>query len=501
MILMINRAKNQLSLLLKSDLNKSIFSGYALFFLNNVVALFLTPYMLKFVSKQEYGLYILCVDFLAWVGFLEFGTSKVVESKAGHLIAIGNYKGLNRMFNTSFYFQLLAGGLIIPIFYFSVKLGIGSNQIEHTNFIVLLFSLSAGLSIIKNLFSSLIFASKKVYLDNSIQFFINILNYALVLSLTPFIGGLGLAFISLFIVILTLFRLKYRTTKLYPSITTSFKYFNRDELKALFSNGVFFSIGSIATVLISKIDSFVLGKFMGLEMVTSYYITIKLFILVQKLIQILYNNYRPYISSFYGKGDFRGIKLFYNTTSWFLYGLSTILISITIYLNKFFVSFWVGKDYLMNEQFTILFGLFILLDLFTLPGRSILVSSLFKIRNHSYARIIEGLTRVSLVLLFINIMQQDVLPLSSVISGFLFGNIFFFYQVNLYFKEKGIEKPFPFLYFGLFYFMIVLILLYFKLNFFIPILLLAFGIVMMIYSSKNEIENLQFLKEKFIQKV
>ena len=70
----------------KSDLGKSISSGYLLFFINNIVALFLTPYMLQFISKEEYGLYILCVDFLAWVSFLEFGTNKVVESKAGHLI-------------------------------------------------------------------------------------------------------------------------------------------------------------------------------------------------------------------------------------------------------------------------------------------------------------------------------------------------------------------------------------------------------------------------------
>lgn len=487
--------KFNLSKLLKSDLNKSIFSGYALFFLNNVVALFLTPYMLNFVTKQEYGLYIICVDFLAWFGFLEFGTSKVVESKTGHLISKDNKSGLNAMFNSAYYFQIGIGLLIIPLFYFSVKFGIGNNQIEHTNLIIFLFAVSAGLSVMKNLFSALIIASKKVYLDNSIQFFINILNYALVLSLTPFIGALGLAIISLFIVLLTLLRSGYRISKLYPYLSTSLKYFKTNELKSLFSNGFFFSVGSIATVLISKIDSFVLGKYMGLEMVTSFYITIKLFILVQKLIQILYNNYRPYISSYYGNEDFVGIKLFYNTTSWFLFGISTILIAITIYGNQYFVTFWVGQDYLMNMQFSILFGLFILLDLYTLPGRSILVSSLFRIRNHSFARILEGLVRISIVFLFITTLQQDVLPLSSVISVFLFGNVFFFYQVNAYFKKKLGEMPFPFIYIALINITMVLLLLFFNLNFYVPILLSIIGVAILIYSFRNEVENLKLLKE------
>jgi O-antigen/teichoic acid export membrane protein len=495
---MVNRIKNIFYNLLKSDLNKSIFSGYALFFMNNVVALFLTPYMLKFVTKQEYGLYILCVDFLAWVGFLEFGTSKVVESKAGHLIAKDNQLGLIAMFNSSYYFQLFIGLLIIPIFYFSVKLGIGESQIEHTNLIILLFSVSAGFSVMKNLFSALIIASKKVYLDNSIQFFINVLNYILVLSLTPFIGGLGLALISLFIIILTLIRSRFRILQLYPYLSTSIKFFDSNELKSLFSNGIYFSLGSIATVLISKIDSFVLGKYMGLEMVTSYYISIKLFILAQKFIQILYNNYRPYISNYYGKGDFQGIRLFYNTTSWFLYSISTVLIAITIYINQIFVTFWVGKEYLMNIQFSILFGLFILLDLYTLPSRVVLVSSLFKIRSQSFLKILEGLVRISIVFLLIDIIEQDVLPFSSLLSGFIFGNLFFFHQIKLYFKENGGEKPFPFIFISMINLGIVLVLLLLKLNPYIPFLLLIIGSIMLIYSFKLELENLKLLRKKFI---
>lgn len=489
------RIKEQFYKLLKSDLNKSIFSGYALFFLNNVVALFLTPYMLKFVTKQEYGLYILCVDFLAWVSFLEFGTSKVIESKAGHLIAKNNKSGLNSTYNSSFYFQLGIGLLIIPIFYFSVKLGIGSNHIEHTNLIILLFSFSAGLSVIKNLFSALIIASKKVYLDNSIQIFINILNYALVLSLTPFIGGTGLAIISLIIALLTLARSYYRVSKLYPYLSTSLKYFNINELKSIFSNGFYFSLGSIATVLISKIDTFVLGKYMGLEMITSFYISIKLFFLVQKFIQIFYNNYRPYISSCYGKEDFQGIRLFYNTTSWFLYGVSTVIIAIAIYINKIFVSAWVGKDYLMNEQFTILFGVYILLDLYTLPGRSILVSSLFKIRNQSFARLAEGFTRIAIVFVLIKLIKQNALPLSSVISGFVFGNLFFYYQINLYFKIKGLDKAFPFIYISMIIVALVSVLLFLNLSYYIPAILFIVGFFMLFYSFKYELENFKLFKK------
>lgn len=490
--------KNTINKFLKSDLNKSIFSGYALFFLNNIVALFLTPYMLRYVSKQEYGLYIICVDFLAWVSFLEFGTSKVVESKTGHLIAKDDSLGINKMFNTSFYFQLFIGVLIIPIFYFSVKLGINNNKIQHLNLIILIFSVSAGLSIFKNLFSALIIASKKIYLDNSIQFFINILNYVLVLALTPFIGGLGLALISLFIVVLILIRSRYRIKKLYPFLSNSFRYFDKHELNSIFSNGIYFSIGSIATVLVSKIDSFVLGKYIGLEMVTSYYITIKLFVLTQKLIQILYSNYRPYLSIFFGKENFEGMRMFYNTTSWFLYGIATLFIGITMYINQYFVILWVGKDYLMNSQFSILFGLYILLDLYTLPSRSILISSLFRIQNHSIARILEGVSRIVLIFMMLGNLKENIIPLSSVISVIIFGNIFFYYQTNIYFKEKMQKLPSKFVYIALVIFGLLLFLLYIQLSTFIPFILMVISVFILLYCVKYELSNFKLLKSQLV---
>lgn len=478
-----------------SDLGKSISSGYLLFFLNNVVALFLTPYMLKFISKEEYALYVLCVDFLAWFSFLEFGISKVAESRTGHLVSKSDKLGINKMFSTSLIFQIFIAIIIVPIFYFAMKFGMQLNNIPNLNIIILLFSFSAGLSVIRNLFSSLIIASGKIYLDNSIQFFINILNYILVLTLAPILGGLGLALISLFILILMLIRSQSRLKFLYPYLNLSSKMFDKKELRYILSNGLYFSIGSIATVLVSKIDSFVIGKYMELELVTSYFITIKLFFLVQKFIQILYSNYRPYISQFYGNANFEAIKIFYNTSSWFLYGLSTFLIGIAIFVNASFINFWVGKEYYFGEKFSILFGCYILFDLYTLPSRNILISSLFKIRSHSLARVLEGLFRLLFISLCIVDFQENLLPLSSLISGFLFGNYFFYVQVNKYFNQNGNIYPDKFIYFVVFNFISILFFLNFDLDFCIPYLFIIQSFFILVYTFKFQLPNLLILKE------
>jgi O-antigen/teichoic acid export membrane protein len=492
---MISKIKNRLSKLFKTDISKSIFSGYALFFINNIIALFLTPYMLQYVSKEEYGLYILCVDFLAWVSFLEFGTSKVIESKAGHMIAQEKKHDMNVMFNSSFYFQLLVGILVAPIFYTAVKFGIKETGVPNMELIIILFAISAGGTAFVKIFRSYIIASRKIYLDNSIQLFINILNYTLVLLLTPILGGLGLAIINVVVVTLILIRSNFRLKQLFPFIKNTRSLFDKKVLMSLFNDGVFFSLASIATVLITKIDSFVIGRNIGLEVVGYYYITIKLFVLVQKLIQILYNNYRPFISIFFGKGEYENIKFFYKTSSIVLVAVASFAISSAMLINKYFVTFWVGEEFLLNNNFIVLFGMFILLDLCTLPSRIVLVSSLYKIRNISIARVVEGFTRLGIVLVFFQKIELDILPLSSVIVTFLFGTLFFHFQIKQYFKNYKLELNNIITYASLLLVTVCLTMYTLNSSAYFPLVLLVLSILFLSYAIFFQFNNFKKIKQ------
>lgn len=430
---------NKVNKILKNDLGKSISSSYLLFFLNNIVALFLTPYILKFISKEEYGLYILCIDFLAWVSFLEFGTNKVVESKAGHLIAKGELEKLNISFNTSLFFQILISIVIFPLFFSLIYFGVDKPNIPHLTLIIIVFSISASLSVFKSLFSAIIIASKKIHLDNRIQLVTNVLNYLLILLLVPFIGVLGMAAITLLTALIMLYRSNYRIKKLFPEIHISFKNFRKEELKSLFSLGLYFSLGSIATLLLTKIDSFVIGREFGLETVASFYITIKLYMLLQKVFQIFLNNFRPHISQLFGKNDFRAIYEIYKVMFSFTFGFAVIIIALFTLLNEWFVNLWVGKEFYISDEFSFIFGLCILVDLLTIPSRIVLVSSLFEIKKQSYLRALEALGRMLFLVLFISKLNLIALPYSLLFSSFTFGLLFFGFQMYKYFKNNNIQ--------------------------------------------------------------
>lgn len=481
-----------------SDIGKAIGSGYFLFFLNNIVALFLTPYILRFVSKQEYGLYVLCVDFLSWMMFLEFGSSKVIESKAAHLLAANDEAGILRAFNSALFFQFFIAILIIPVFYILVTTGLSSNSIPNFQIIIILFSFSASLSVVRSIFSSMLIASRKIHIDNKIQVFINVLNYTLILLLIPYVGVWGLAAISLLVACLILIRSYKRVMYLFPYLYISSKNFSKAELKTLLSQGMYFSIASIATLLITKFDSFFLGKTYGLETVTKFYISIKIIAISEKLFSTLINNLRPYISNFYGQNKFHKIYSFYELSVPLILIFSFIIFPFLMLINEHFLKLWVGRDFFIGNNFIILFGLYTILNILALPARIILTSTLYKLKIHSLLRVLEGAVRLSIILLFIKHVQIIILPLSSLISSLLFGFISLHLVIKSFFISHAIVTENKYLYF-LLATLLLLVLNQALFNLaFTPFILLFFGLLLMIhfyiYNRKKVLHFLHLLK-------
>ncbi|MDC3306105.1 hypothetical protein OAV36_04185 [Flavobacteriales bacterium] len=480
----------------KSDLSKSISSGYLLFFINNIVALFLTPYMLQFISKEEYGLYILCVDFLAWVSFMEFGTNKVVESKAGHLIANKDDDGLNKTFNASFFFQIIVAAFILPFFYFLLNSGIKENQIQHVEIIIILFSVSAALSVFKNLYSALIISSKKVHLDNKIKLFNNILNYALILFLVPYIGVAGLAVINVLTVILLIVRSKYRVDSLFPKIQVKPAFFEKEELKSLFSMGMYFSLGSIATLLLMKIDSYIISIDFGFEQVAFFYITIKIFLLTQKIFQMFLNNLRPYVAQLYGGNEYDKIHSLYCIITPISFALLAFSISVGMLINKLFVSIWVGDSFFLSTEFSVLFGFWILLETHTLTARLILIPSLYKIKSLAIMRLIEAGVRISFIMIFIKLLGINSLPISSIIACLFLGVIFFSFQMKKYFFDHEVNFSSNFVFFPIILSIIIIALYFINSIYLFPYILLICSIfigIATVIKSWKEFKTLKFL--------
>ncbi len=437
--------------LFKKNIFKSISTGYLVFIATNIIALILTPYILKYVSKEEFGLYVLCIDLFTWIGFLQFGTAKVL----GPLIAIENAKKNKKriitLFNTSFLFQLLMAIIIIPLFYYVAEYSTSNSVISNVNekILFLLFATASAIEVLKQQLSEMLIAAKQMYIDNLLNLTFTILRFILILLLIPHFGIITVFAIYLLIAILNFIRAFYRVKKIYPFLKIKFIFFDFNEIKNLLTDGIYFSLGSLATILILKFDNFFLSKELGLEFVSKLYISIRLILIGQKIIEILFNNFRPYIAGFHGNEDADKIKKFFHLGSKLNFIMTILGVSFILLINKHFVSWWVGDSYYLGDDIVILYAMFYLTYIISQPVRIIMVSTLTKIKNASISRFIEGIIRIIIIYSLFTYTGLKILPISSFVLTAIFQFLYITFLVskaNKWNTKKEILRGITFLF-------------------------------------------------------
>lgn len=321
--------------------------------------------------------------------------------------------------------------IIIPLFYFFADYSTNNDILQlNKSVIFILFAVASGIQVLKQQLSEMLIAAKQMYVDNILNLIFTIFRFILILLLIPHFGILTIFSVYLLIAILNFIIAYIRVKKVYPFLKIKLSLFDIETFKKLLSNGLYFSLGSIATILILKFDNFFLSKELSLEFVSKLYISIRLVIIGQKIIEILFNNFRPYIASFHGKKEYDKITIFFNIGSKLNFIMSILGFSLILLMNKYFVYWWVGKDFYLGDNIVILYVIFYLTYTLSQPIRIIMVSTLTKIKNISIVRFIEGFIRVIIIYIFYDRFGIKILPISSFVLTAMFQYIYLTYLVS-----------------------------------------------------------------------
>jgi len=89
-----------------------LLSGYTVFILTTLGSIFLIPYVLRYLTENEYGAYTLLLELFGWLIVTDLGVVSVFNSKGAHFNGRLNDKELTSWFNTVFFSQLISA--LIP---------------------------------------------------------------------------------------------------------------------------------------------------------------------------------------------------------------------------------------------------------------------------------------------------------------------------------------------------------------------------------------------------
>jgi O-antigen/teichoic acid export membrane protein len=435
----------KVSSLFSNSFFKGVSSGYLLMLVNNLMSLWLIPYSLKFLSREEFSLYYIATDLMLWLGIVNLGTSSVFVTRVAQVLggASDTKKEVLALVNTAFFVQCffaliifilgISASFFLPLFFETSQY---TSDFQNTFFIL---SFSVGIALIGQVFTGLLVASKQIHVDNLIQIVLIIPRIGLTILLLHLgFGIIALAFVNLFVSVLGVAIPYIRVRRRLPHLTINLHFFERKRLKDFLGNGVWFSMGGIAGILILNMDRMVIGNFVGLALVSGFIITQKLYDIANKVVSQVVNVSRPYLASLFGRKDMKTLLSTYSALQALTILVSSFFATIIFLINKQFISLWVGESFFAGDDVNLFMALNFCLQAAVLPNRVLLASTFYKIRFHASIRFIEGAVNLSLSILLAQYMGMAGVVLASVITTVIFSNLMLGVLIHGFFRLNNV---------------------------------------------------------------
>lgn len=394
-----------------------LITGYAATLVTIAVSLWLTPFTLRFLDREEYAIFALTGDILMWLNLLDLGITAGLNVQAAQLTGRPDQDRLNRLASTAFFTQLAVVGMVIvagtgitlafPLF-FHVRPELQTQAMQ----VVALMVFGSVMGMGTQTFSALLVAHQQIHIDNLIRLGLIAIRTALtVLLLLAGWKLLSLAVASVaatgFIAILAVWR-AFRTV---PSLTIRRRLASWDVLRSMGSLGIWFSLGGLAGIVIQSLDRLVAARLISLESVTTLSLTGRVYALFGGLLAQITNTARPALGQLLGQGK---IEEAYRTYR-HLFALSSggaIVVALSLWAgNGIFVPWWVGSQNYGGAWLDLALSLNLIVHAWVLPNRAALSAGLIA-KPQVISRLIEG---------FLNLVLSILLGLSFGLLGILVG--------------------------------------------------------------------------------
>lgn len=396
---------------------KGLGTGYLATALSMVVGLWLTPFTLKFLTREEFGIFTLASDVVAWFTLADLGIAASLRVQAARLTGTHDHQRMSELASTAFFAELGLGFIVLAVgvvcaILFPHMFSVPAILVAEAKGTAAILALSMAVHIGFMTFSALLVAHQQIHMDNLLRIVLLLLRTAVTVGLL-FTGWrlYSLAFASLVgeVVTVGIAYFRCRCTLRYVSIRPAAASWG--QLKSAVGIGMWFTIGGVAGILIEGMDRIVAAKVVSLESVTTLALTGRLYLLAYGLIGQVTNTARPALGELLGKGDLQAARRAYDRIA---LGSTAIALAAALGIwagNEAFVRWWVGSENYGGVWLDTAFAANLLVNCWILPNRATLASALI-VRPHALSRILEGLAN-----LVLSVLLGLWLGLPGVIAG------------------------------------------------------------------------------------
>lgn len=338
-----------------NQLKAGVVLNYVVIFLNTVVGLLYTPYMLRMMGQSEYGLYSLVASVIAYLTVLDLGFGNAIVRYTAKFRAEKKTEEQYEMFGMFFLLYLVIGIIAFGIglgLYFNVDTLFGNTmtavELDRARIMMLLLVANLAFTFPMSIWGSIIQAYEDFVFQKSLNIIRIILNTAVMICLLHF-GYKAVAMVvvqTIFNVLTLVVNFIYCRRKLNIHIYFRFKHFHWGFLKevAIYSFWIF--LNAIMDRVYWSTGQFVLGAMVGTAAVAVFAIAIQLEGMYMQFSTAISSVFLPKVTAMVATNRSRKeISDLFIRTGRIQYIVLAYILSGFIIFGRQFIELWAGADY------------------------------------------------------------------------------------------------------------------------------------------------------------
>lgn len=382
-----------------------VVTAYGVAGLSVALNLWLTPFTLRFLDREEYALFVFANDLLTWLVLLDLGMTAGLRAQAAQLTGRPDSGRMNRLASTTFFTQLAIALLMLFAGAGLAAVAPGLFQVRpelhgQASLVILLLTVAMSVNFATQTFSSLLFAHQQLHYDNFIRV-AQILTRAAVTVVLLVAGWKVLALGVASLVSVALFSL-LAVVRAYLSVrglSISRRLGSRallwEDLKRL---NLWFGAGGAAGAALQSIDALVAARLLTLASVATLTLTGRAYGFALLLLTPLTAAAQAAVGQLIGAGE-RAAAFDAYRRLWLLSTGCAAVAGLSLWSgNAAFVTRWVGAENYGGAWLDTVLMLNLIVFSWVLPNRMALVAGLCA-RPQALTRVAEMLLNLCLSVL------------------------------------------------------------------------------------------------------
>jgi O-antigen/teichoic acid export membrane protein len=339
------------NMLLPTRFGRNVATNYANRGVSTLVALLITPVLAHGLGKEQYGIWVLVTSLSLYVDALDIGVNAATIKYVAEYHTLGNVDRVRRAINTAFIVLIPAGigalvmGVVLSHYYPTI-FDIDPDLAATTSALVLIIAVPLAVSVPGDTFGGTLGALQRFDLLN-LSLTSVLVASALAWWIVIEVGG-GLIALGIAAAIIGLAGQATRflmVRRLVPGATVSFRLFDRSLVRPLVSLSAWLALARSAQIVITRIDTLIVGILLGAGSAGVYAIGQKLAFAAEKLAVPGTLGFFPFASELAARRDREGLRQALLTGTRISLAIAGPLTITLVVLAGPLIDAWVGPEF------------------------------------------------------------------------------------------------------------------------------------------------------------